>query len=114
MVAPGESARLGKDSSVRAVTRGDTRRFATLHPACHRAAAFLEPRSRSYRSAAVLAGEGEKPTNAARNFRTAHSQFQTLRILAQRFEDMNLRHIGKMDEIVDCKRRFALDNGYDL
>ena len=45
----GCSRRIGSvrnDSAVRVVTRGGTRRFATLHSAFHRAAAFLEPRSR--------------------------------------------------------------------
>ena len=38
------SAREG--NSVRAVARGSTRRFATLHSVCYRATTFLEPRGK--------------------------------------------------------------------
>src|SRR6516165_2377622 len=48
----GSSRRIGsaqEGTSVRAVARGGTRRFATLHSACHHAATFLEPRGKTYR-----------------------------------------------------------------
>jgi hypothetical protein len=64
--AGGCSRRIGsvqKDSAVRAVARGGTRRFATLHSACHRAITLLEPRGKGYRmleigTSGTVRGEG--------------------------------------------------------
>src|SRR5262249_4135668 len=47
MVAPSESAR--EDNSIRAVSRGSTPRFATLHSACYGAAIFLGTAWKEYR-----------------------------------------------------------------
>jgi len=46
LVAPGESARLGKITAFGPSPGGGRRRFATLHSTCHPATTFLEPRGR--------------------------------------------------------------------
>jgi hypothetical protein len=70
----GCSQRIGSvlnDSAVRAVARCGTRRFATLHSACHSATTFLEPRGES---TGICERLGVKFPGPTRQFRTHAAQ----------------------------------------
>ena len=73
---------------------GGTRRFATLHSACHRAGTFLQPRGKTYREKACGAVEQKKWTTTTCSTPISH------RGLRERKEQMEQRSSRRTRELV--------------